>query len=101
MSKLTCKNCNKETDYITSEQVFTNGSKHIRATCKECNRFIRYLPQDGIKTYIPFGKFKGMHTYQVTDADYLKWFSTIVKDNRLINGINQRIKELNAGGGHG
>lgn len=101
MSKLYCKNCHNEKEYTTRKQTFSNGSVHIRATCKECGTFIKYMPQSEFKTYIPFGKYKGMHTYQVSDVEYLQWLWEVVKDRRLADGIDKRIKELTAGGGHG
>ena len=101
MSKLFCKNCQVDTQYTTSKQTFKNGSVHVRAECNKCNSFIKYLPQSEEKTYIPFGKYKGMHTYQVTDTEYLYWLYSIVKDERLAKGIDKRIQELTAGCGHG
>lgn len=101
MSKLYCKNCHFENEYTTKKQTFKNGSVHIRAECKRCNSFIKYLPQSDFKTYIPFGKYKGNHTYQVSDVEYLQWLWEVVKDKRLADGIDKRIKELTGGCGNG
>lgn len=101
MKNVECAKCGSVNNYSKSEQTFADGSTHIKATCNDCGKFIKWLPQSEIKTYIPFGKYRGKHTYQVSDIEYLQWLWEIVDDKRLANGIDKRIKELTAGCGHG
>lgn len=101
MKSVECASCHSVNNYSTEEQVFSDGSTHIRATCNKCGSFIKYMPQSKYKTYIPFGKYKGKHTYEVTDVDYLMWLWEIVTDKRLADGIDKRLRELNGGCGNG
>lgn len=101
MDNVECARCNSVNDFSTEKQAFQNGTTHIKATCNKCGKFIKWLPQSEEKTYLPFGKYRGQHTYQVTDIDYLKWLLNIITDDRLKSGVQKRIKELTSGGGHG
>ena len=101
MENVECAKCGSVNNFSESEQIFADGSTHIKATCNDCGKFIKWLPQSEIKTYLPFGKYRGQHTYQISDVDYLKWLVTILTDDRLKSGVSKRIKELTAGGGHG
>lgn len=101
MENVECAKCGSVNNYSTLEQTFTDGSTHIKATCKDCGKFIKWLPQSETKTYIPFGKYRGKHTYQVTDTEYLQWLWKVVGDKRLANGIDKRIRELTGGCGNG
>jgi len=61
METLYCPHCKKEQNIYTSEQEFSNGTKHIRADCDVCGRYIKYLPQflSLEETTMPFGVYKG------------------------------------------
>jgi predicted nucleic acid-binding Zn-ribbon protein len=94
MEKVICSNCGSVDNYHKTKQEFEDGSIHIRATCKDCGKYIKYVPKDAPSTYIPFGKYKGRHTYEVDDLDYLRWFITICDKDRLRRGVCNRIDEL-------
>jgi hypothetical protein len=40
-----CRNCEKDVEPFTSEQIFSNGKMHIKGSCPECKRYLKYLPQ--------------------------------------------------------
>lgn len=101
MKDVKCANCGTVNEYSKKEQTFSDGTTHIKATCNICGNFIKWLPQSEIKTYIPFGKYRGKHTYEVSDVDYLNWLWEVVTDKRLANGIDKRLQELNGGCGNG
>ena len=101
MEDIVCQHCGVVNDYDTNFRTFRNGTRHKEAICNSCGKHIKFVKQDKPRTYIPFGKYKGSHTYQVNDDKYLKWLVTVVDDKRLKIGIENRIKELNAGCGHG
>jgi len=95
-----CKRCNVSDCYTTDKQYFTvNGEwrHHIRAHCSLCGKFIQYIKKSNPRTFIPIGKYKGLHTYQVDDVEYLRFLHSITEDSRLRDGILNRLKELNAG----
>jgi hypothetical protein len=94
MKDIVCK-CGSINDYRTRDKIFRNGTKHIEAVCNVCDSHITFIKQlDKPRTFISFGKYKGLHTYQIDDTNYLKWLLTIVKDERLINGVKIRLNEL-------
>lgn len=98
MEDIVCQHCGTVNDYSKVERTFKDGSEHLQAICNSCEKHIKFLPQlDKPRTYIPFGKYKGKHTYQIDDTDYMQWFYSICDDQRLKLGIQQRLKELNAG----
>jgi len=102
MEDIVCESCGSVNDYEVRYRTFRNGTKHKEAYCTHCDKHITFLKQTNKpRTYIPFGKFKGQHTYQVDDLEYLKWFFTIVDDERLKLGVKNRISELTYGGGNG
>ena len=95
-----CRHCNVSDCYHTDRQYYTvDGvwNYHIRAFCGACGGFIQYLKKPEPRTFIPVGKYKGKHTFQIDDVEYLRWFYSITKDTRLREGIEIRLKELNAG----
>jgi uncharacterized protein (DUF3820 family) len=104
--ELVCNSCGSIDDYHTKEQHYTikTGERrtHLQAICNGCDSFIKNLPQlHKPQTFIPFGKYKGSHTFQITDADYLNWLVSVVDNPRLKIAIEIRIKELNGGCGNG
>lgn len=101
MEDIVCKSCGSVNNYSTSFRIFKDGTKHKEATCNDCGKHIRFVPQNKERTFIPFGKYKGKHTYEVDDFDYLKWIYGVVDDKRLKLGITKRLRELNGGCGNG
>lgn len=98
MKDIRCNNCGSVNNYRTIDRTFSNGTEHREAICKDCGMHIKFLPQlDKPKTFIPFGKYKGKHTYQIDDVDYMQWFHSICDDQRLQLGVEMRLRELNAG----
>lgn len=98
MEDVVCDKCGLVNDYNTNEKEFKDGTIHREAVCNGCDTHIKFLPQlDKPKTYIPFGKYKGKHTYQIDDVDYMRWLHSILDDERLKLGIEVRLRELNAG----
>jgi uncharacterized protein (DUF3820 family) len=68
-----CYRCNENTNWITKEVVYSNGTIHIKGKCLECGNE-RLLPRDRERNeYIfYFGKHKGKNITEVP-LDYLKW----------------------------
>jgi len=86
METLYCKYCEKEQKIYTSEQEFSNGTKHIRADCLVCGRYLQYLPQflSLEETIMPFGAYKGDNLMSLK-KDYIEFLinSKVVKGSLL------------------
>jgi uncharacterized protein (DUF3820 family) len=104
--ELVCNACGSIDDYHTTEKHYkikTGETRtHYQAICNGCGGYIKNLPQlHKPQTFIPFGKYKGQHTYQINDEPYLKWLHGVTDAPRLKIGIEIRLKELNGGCGNG
>ena len=102
MDEITCRYCGTIGEYTRrrKDYVTRDGYQryHIQIVCTACDRVIKNEPQtDKPRTFFPYGKYKGLHTYQVDDVSYLRWFHSVSKDQRLKKGIEIRLKELNSG----
>jgi len=98
MKDVVCPKCDSVNDYWTRTNTFSDGTDHIEAMCENCGSHIKFLPHlDKPKTYLWFGKYEGKHTYEIDDLNYLKWLRTVVDDERLKLGIENRIQELQGG----
>jgi len=102
MDEIICRYCGSINEFKKRRKDFVtkNGNKgyHIQIVCTACDRVIKNeVQKDNPRTFFPYGKYKGLHTYQIDDVSYLRWFHSVSKDERLKLGIQIRLKELNSG----
>jgi len=97
--KINCKNCLSD-EVLFREQVFENGTRHLRAECKSCGKFIQYVEQEisyeeAASFKMPFGKHQGKTIEQIglQDPDYLAWAAVILKPGN----VKRRIKVFQDG----
>ena len=90
---MTKKECLHE-EQIEYEQIFSNGTKHLRVECVSCGAFIKYKPYI-IDTYkLWFGKHKGKMLKEVPPY-YLQWYIENGTCQKTINRIKLYFKNLN------
>jgi hypothetical protein len=89
-----CPRCGSD-ELVASDQVFADGTRHIRGNCAQCNAFVRYLPQpeSGAKPRLYFGKHAGQ-TLDRIPSDYLAWCAATLDKLpvRLRNAIRQELE---------
>lgn len=74
------------------EQVFSNGTIHLRQQCSKCGKFLGYKQKPLSDDFIfYFGKYKGLRLDQVP-VSYLQWLTkqSWTKQN-LKDACHQRI----------
>jgi uncharacterized protein (DUF3820 family) len=92
MEELYCKYCKKVQKIYTSEQVFSNGTTHIRADCEACGRYLQYMPQylPLEEEVIPFGAYKGEKLVNLK-TDYLQF---LYASGQIKNNIKTKIQKV-------
>lgn len=93
---LKCQRCQKEVEPNIKEEIFANGTKHLRATCPECERLIKWLPQEENRGKLFFGKYKGKTVYEVAkiDPEYLHWLYANTNKHALKIQIDEALSQL-------
>ena len=90
---MNCKYCDGE--LIEKEQIFKNGTKHIRLDCSQehFNGYKEQEKQPG-EFVIPFGKHKGktIHDIKTQHRDYFNWCI----DN-MDNKIGEKFRKYKTG----
>lgn len=85
--------CNHE-NTTTIDQVFANGTKHVKESCVDCGAFIRWKPQ-GKPFVFPFGKYKGKTIAEIAidkrGIDYLEWAVSNL-DQKIASKIAEELK---------
>jgi len=86
-----CTHCGGQLE--ETEQIFSNGTKHIKLLCSDCRMWNGYKKQivDSTKFEMPFGKHKGKTLGAICEDNphYLLW----AKDNFKGN-IKRRIEDV-------
>jgi len=73
--------------WVVTDKIFKNGTKHKEMRCPDCQSFYKYQKQNKEDIFY-FGKYKGekVSEVMVKDEDYIKWF--------LKNGIPKAARAL-------
>lgn len=79
-----------------TEQIFKDGTRHIRVDCYDCGNFVKFEPtiksdKEMAVWVMPIGKYKGkgLNDIAATDPDYLRWAS-----ENLSGNVQRRVKEF-------
>lgn len=85
-------NCNHNKT-VDKEQIFNNGTKHIRRECKFCGGFIKFIRQNKPieEEKIYFGKYKDYKLIDIPE-NYLLWLNDNLENEKLLNNVKYILK---------
>lgn len=91
MDNLPCRYCGS-IDIVEEEQIFSDGTRHIRLTCGQCGRFQQYRKKVNNNEFtMPYGKHKGEKIIDIVHSDrkYAVWIS----ENSHSHNLRDRFRE--------